>query len=97
MYSLNYCFTLQNISYFMNTIIPGVTSGTSAISDSTTTASVVVPWETEPSERRRGICFKRSVLNTCLHQNRQQFCLSCSGVSGGPINFFHWVRKFIGF
>ncbi|KAJ0481898.1 hypothetical protein HanRHA438_Chr13g0606191 [Helianthus annuus] len=51
-------------------MLPGVTSGTSAISDSTTTASVVVPWETEPSERRRGICFKGNVLNTYLNQNR---------------------------
>ncbi|MFS7973623.1 hypothetical protein Hanom_Chr09g00858791 [Helianthus anomalus] len=65
----------------MNTIVSGVTSGTSAISGSTTIALVVVPWETEPSKRRRGICFKGSVLNTCLNQNRQQFCLSCSGVS----------------
>ncbi|MFS8020749.1 hypothetical protein Hanom_Chr16g01419351 [Helianthus anomalus] len=65
----------------MKTIIPGVTSGTSAISGSTTTALVVVPRETEPSERRRGICFKGSVLNMCLSQNRQQFCLSCSVVS----------------
>ncbi|MFS8018298.1 hypothetical protein Hanom_Chr15g01390421 [Helianthus anomalus] len=65
----------------MNTIIPSVTSGTSAISGSTTTALVVVPWETELSERRHGICFKGSVLNTCLNQNRQQFCLSCSRVS----------------
>ncbi|MFS8000905.1 hypothetical protein Hanom_Chr13g01184051 [Helianthus anomalus] len=51
------------------------------ISGSTQTVPVVVPWETEPSERRRGICFKGSVLNTCLNQNRQQFCLSCCGVS----------------
>ncbi|MFS8030025.1 hypothetical protein Hanom_Chr17g01529251 [Helianthus anomalus] len=51
------------------------------ISGSTHTVPVVVPWETEPSESRRGICFKGSVLNTCLSQNRQQFCLSCSGVS----------------
>ncbi|MFS8009491.1 hypothetical protein Hanom_Chr14g01285411 [Helianthus anomalus] len=51
------------------------------ISGSTHTVPVVVPWETEPFERRREICFKRSVLNTCLNQNRQQFCLSCSGVS----------------
>ncbi|MFS7928673.1 putative cystine knot [Helianthus anomalus] len=35
----------------------------------------------KPSERRREICFKGSVLNTCLNQNHQCFCLSCSGVS----------------
>ncbi|MFS7918245.1 hypothetical protein Hanom_Chr03g00198681 [Helianthus anomalus] len=63
-----------------NTKVPGETSGTSAISGSTTTASVDVPCEIEPSERRREICFKGSVLNTRLNQKRQQFCLSCSGV-----------------
>ncbi|MFS7987371.1 hypothetical protein Hanom_Chr11g01021751 [Helianthus anomalus] len=43
------------------------------ISGSTHTVPVVVPWETEPSERRRGICFKGSVLNTCLNHNRQRY------------------------
>ncbi|MFS7947495.1 hypothetical protein Hanom_Chr06g00548931 [Helianthus anomalus] len=60
-----------------NTKVPGVTSGTSAIFGSTTTVSVGVPWETEPSERTRGICFKGSVLNTCLNQNVNDFaCLA---------------------
>ncbi|MFS7905207.1 hypothetical protein Hanom_Chr01g00044971 [Helianthus anomalus] len=51
------------------------------ISGSTHIVPVVVPWETEPSERTRKICCKGSVLNMCLNQNRQQICLSCSGVS----------------
>ncbi|MFS8000579.1 hypothetical protein Hanom_Chr12g01180061 [Helianthus anomalus] len=54
------------------------------ISGSTYTVPVVVPWETEPSERRGGICFKGSVLNTCLNQNCQRYfaCLVAEFRSG---------------
>ncbi|MFS8001493.1 hypothetical protein Hanom_Chr13g01191001 [Helianthus anomalus] len=65
----------------MNSFISGVISGVRVISDSAYTVPVVVLWETESSERRREICFKGPVSNTILTQNRQQFCVSCSGVS----------------
>ena len=71
--SPTYLYLFSHIK--VNTIIPGVISGASVISGSTHTVPVVVPWETEPSERRREICFKGPVSNTILNQNRQRFLL----------------------
>ncbi|MFS7932844.1 hypothetical protein Hanom_Chr04g00372671 [Helianthus anomalus] len=71
--------TTSFLDFPQHQIIPGEISGARAISGSTTTSSVVVPCETELPERRHGICFKGSVLNTCINHNRQlQFLHHCS-------------------
>ncbi|MFS7937351.1 hypothetical protein Hanom_Chr05g00426561 [Helianthus anomalus] len=74
-------------------MLPGAISGMRVISGSTHTVSVVVPWETKPSVRRRKICFKCPVPNTILNQNRQR-CFAClqRGVSNNKVRLKFFQR-----